>query len=206
VRCSSLLLLLVTVFATPARADWHVTPFLGATFGTNTNAQGPQSLALGFVDLERATDEAKFTYGGAVTLLGPGVFGLEGEFCMTPGFFEGNDTHQLILSSRVWTVMGNLVVAAPLRWTHYSLRPYATGGVGLIRATAHDQIDVVPIDRSLFGYNAGGGVIGFFDDKRGLRLDLRYVRNIRTDGQGSLGASTVAISYWRGTAGLILKF
>jgi opacity protein-like surface antigen len=192
---AALFLVLFSAAAGPARADWYATPFAGLTFGTGTN----------FVDLDQATDKIKFAFGGTVTLLGPGILGVEGDFSMMPGFFQrGPDS--LIVHSRVTTLMGNVVVAMPLSVTQYSLRPYASGGAGLMRSAASDKVDLVTFSRNLFGMNAGGGVIGLISDKRGVRFDLRYFRNVKTVGEGSLSTSRASLSFWRASAGVILKF
>ena len=57
------------------------------------------------------------------------------------------------------------------------VRPYVTGGAGLLRsnisATTFFPNDFHAND---FGINVGGGVHGYFNDRVGLRGDLRYFR------------------------------
>lgn len=198
--------LLVTVFSAasvPAYADWYATPFAGATFGTSTN----------FVDIDQAARSLKFVFGGGATLLGPGVIGVDGEFSLVPGFFQRDDQNRdpvtdpccLVVKSRVTTLMGNVVVAAPEKVTGYGLRPYALAGAGLMRATASDLFDAVPFERNLFAINVGGGLIGPLSDKRAVRFDLRYFRNIRTVGEGSLRGTRPVLGFWRGSVGLMFK-
>lgn len=196
---SAIFLVLFSLAAVPARADWYITPFAGITFGTSTN----------FLDLDQAATSIKFTFGGQVTMLGPGVMGLEGDVSMVPGFFQrtsipGELGRPLVLKSRVTTLTGNVVVAAPLR-LGYGLRPYGSIGPGLMRASAKDTADAVSFDRNMFALSAGGGLIGLITDKRGLRFDVRYFRNIRTVGTGALGTTRASLGFWRGTVGVIVK-
>ena len=180
-----------------ARADWLVMPFLGIDFAGSTS----------IVDLEQAAGNQHLTFGGAVGWLGPGVLGFEGEFAFTPGFFEQDDDQELVTSSHVISFMGNVIVATPLSWTNLSLRPYASGGVGALQASTHDGLNVFTVDRTLFGFNAGGGAIGFISNRTGVRFDLRYFRNFRSDEAASgVGFGTPRLSYWRASVALVLRY
>ena len=57
-----------------------------------------------------------------------------------------------------------------------------------------------------FGYDIGGGVMGFFSTNIGLRGDIRYFRSFNgsTDNVTGLGLSD--FRFWRGSLGLSLKF
>ena len=82
------------------------------------------------------------------------------------------------LGSRTYALMGNVVLATPRSLE--SLRPAAvlSGGLGLIHASAEDQLDLLAYRLNLLGLNVGGGAVGFLSDRVGLRFDLRYFRNI----------------------------
>jgi hypothetical protein len=206
VTCRSLLLALALTVAAapPARADWHITPFVGVTFAGTTN------LAL----LEGAASEMKLTFGGTVSVIGSGIFGIEGEFGYLPRFFERDtslpplqqDTPPPpVTRGGVWTLMGNLVVAVPERWAGYSLRPFVSGGIGLMHASASDPaIDLFPVNSNLLGMNVGGGAIGFLSDRYGLRLEIRYFRNLSGDETADSFGST-RLSYWRGNVGVVIR-
>src|SRR5690349_9149873 len=137
-RRLSVALLLLCIPATPARADWLITPFLATTFA-------PETSFLVFDDEQGR----KLTFGGSVVLLGGGILGIEGDVGHTPGFFEGDDPQGLVLSSRVTTFSGNLIVAAPLALTRESLRPYLVAGLGLMQARSKNVADLFPVDRNL---------------------------------------------------------
>jgi len=46
----------------------------------------------------------------------------------------------------VTTVMGDLIIAAPRRYTEYVFRPYMVGGGGLMRLHSDDTFSAVPFD------------------------------------------------------------
>ena len=159
-----------------AAAEWHITPMLGATFAGKTTILDPQ-LAVG----KRHKD-----IGGAVTLLGAGVFGAETVIVFTPGVFQTHLTPLTpntgtvdITSSRTFAVMGNAVLTTPRRWTEYGLRPFVSGGIGWLRATQTRVVDPLPLSHpDMTGFDIGGGAIGFLTKGTGVRFDLRYYRTI----------------------------
>ena len=50
-----------------------------------------------------------------------------------------------------------------------------------------------------FGYDLGGGIIGFFNDRVGMRGDITYFRN--TTGNVVNGLDLGALHFWRWSAG-----
>ena len=132
----------------PVAAEWHFIPMAGITFKGNTS----------LVDVEAATSSVHPNFGGAVALLGDGVLGAEAIFVMTPGFFERGSLN-LVEKSRSLAVMGNAVLTLPRRLTEYSLRPYVSGGFGLVRASV--ETGVFPVASNLTGFNIGGALSGF---------------------------------------------
>src|SRR4051812_45325268 len=96
-----------------AAAEWHITPMIGLTFAGKTT----------IVDLDEGTGKRHPNIAGAVALLGAGVLGVEGITTLTPGFFQSGDDSPLfrpgqtppIESSRLFTLMGNLILTAPRR-------------------------------------------------------------------------------------------
>src|SRR6188508_3069424 len=99
-RLRGLLFALLLLYPGVAAAEWHIKPFLGLTFGGNTT----------FVDAEEAVGKPNGVFGATVVLLG-NVFGVDGDVGTAPGFFEAGK--ELVNSSRVTTLTGNVVVAVP---------------------------------------------------------------------------------------------
>jgi hypothetical protein len=166
--CCGLLLLAV---ARPAYAEWHLTPFVGLTMFGDTN----------LVDPEFGSGNRHLHGGGSVAWLSRGIFGVEAIATWTPGFFEGEtsfedipDDEVIVQSSRALSLMGNVLVTLPQRWTEYGLRPFVSGGFGLMHAHRSDRSDVFPVNVKVAGFNIGGGAIGFLTPRTGLRFDVRY--------------------------------
>jgi hypothetical protein len=165
------------------RGETLVTPWLGVNTGSSTSA----SVGVGA--------GVEHTFGGAI--------GVELEFGYSPDYF-GNG-----LNSSVVTTMGNVVVGIPLDGARRAgIRPYVTGGLGLV----HSRLDVVrsgvSLEQNDAGVNFGGGVSVFFGSHLGVRADLRHIR--------SLGDATVVtgpfgpidfggVHYWRTSFAVVVR-
>lgn len=180
-------LTLLVVTAAPARADWLFTPFLGVSFGGDTSSQ-------------------HVTYGASVGWMGAGIIGFEVDAGFAPDLFDEDDGLDLsIQESNATTLMANLIVGAPLGSP--GVRPYASGGVGLIRSSVGDANEFFDIDDNSFGVNIGAGIIGFVRDNFGLRGDVRYFRSLRdTDGGDDIDLGFGSFDFWRGTVGATFRF
>ncbi len=188
------LVLTAVVSPRPASADWHLAPFAGIKFGGSTT----------LIDLDRKADTTKIVYGGTVTFVGHGLFGVEGDVGIIPNYLQKGQQAQ-VKSSLVLTAMGNVVVTAPLGWTRDSLRPYVSGGAGLIRVSMDDALNLLPYQRTLGGYNVGGGVVGFLTPFTGVKWDLRYFKGWGPGGEGTTFGSA-RIAFWRATMAVVLRY
>jgi len=184
--------------ALPARADaeWQLAPFIGWTFHTSTT----------LVDPAFGTEETHWNFGTTVTLLGAGPVGVEALFVYTPGFFGGGEG-SVISGSRSIALMGNVVLTTPRSWNEYGLRPFVSGGLGLLHAGREDLVGLVT-DQNLAGFNIGGGAVGFLTNRTGLRFDLRYYRHLKPVAAESEGESfgDIELSYWTATIGVVFRF
>jgi hypothetical protein len=183
-----------------ATAQWHVSPSLGMTFGGNTT----------LVDPDNATGDVHPAVGISGMWLSKGIFGVEGLATLTPGFFQNGDS-RFIDSSRATALMGNLVVTAPRKYTEYSLRPFVSGGFGLLRVTASDRAglatSVIDLQADLAGFNIGGGAIGFLSQSVGVRFELRYFSTLHGTERPLLEATGEArLRYMVTSAGLVFRF
>jgi opacity protein-like surface antigen len=178
-----------TVVLAPAaaRADGFVTPWVGSAFGSNIQ-------------------NGQTTLGVSAGAMGAGIIGGEADFGWSPSFFGtktdfGNNT--------VLDLMGNLILGVPIGGQHGAgIRPYVVGGVGLIR-TQIDGGTVAKVSSSdnMFGWDAGGGVMGFFSDHVGLRGDVRYLRatsDMSTNISG-IGLNGDKLHFWRATIGVTFR-
>jgi opacity protein-like surface antigen len=153
-----------------ARAEGYVSPWAAVQFGGK------------LTDVREDVDRGRAAFGVTAGGMGAGIIGGEFDFGYSPSFFGtandfGNNT--------VVTVMGNVIVGIPIGGTRGGgVRPYVTGGVGLIR-TQIDGGRLFPLSSSSStnqtGFNIGAGVMGFFADHIGIRGDLRYMRAFSGD-------------------------
>ena len=190
--------LAAAMIATPAAdaaADWLITPFIGSSFAPETT----------FLIFEEGAGRT-LTLGGSVAFLTDGIFGLELDVAHTPGFFEGSDPLGLVLTSRVTTLTGNVILAVPLSITRESLRPYVVAGLGLLQARSKHAAGLFPVDEDLLGVDIGAGAIGMVNARTGLRFDVRYVKAAGGADGPFARPGLSRLSFWRGTAGVVLRY
>ena len=167
-------------FPSSASADLYFSPYIALKFGGETTLLDLDPVA-GSSD---AADKAKkVTWGGSVMWLGFRRARVRGRRCAHARLLSGRP--EPVLSSRVTTLLGNVVVAAPTDLTRESLRPYASAGWGLMRATSR-SLPMGSVSRNLSAFNLGGGVIGMLSRRTGVRWDLRYLRGIGSARRGTL--------------------
>jgi hypothetical protein len=197
------MLTLLGGIATPASADWLLTPYLGVTFGTAADFGD----AIGDFD---DVFEKKLTYGVTTTWMGAGIVGFEFDFAHTPEFFDTPAIAIDLTDSHVTTFMGNLVVGAPIGGTQGpGVRPYGSIGMGLLRTNVAFGGLFDDLDANELGMNVGGGVYVFFTDGVGLRGDLRYFRGLRGEDEGDgdpFELDLAEFEYWRATVGVTFRF
>jgi hypothetical protein len=187
--------------ATEARADWLITPFLGGAFGGQTI----------LLDLEQGASSTQLILGAAGAWLTDSVIGFEVDFAYAPRFYERDNRAGLVTSSYLLTLAGNAIVTLPLSVTRESLRPYVTGGLGLMDGHIEEVADVFPElfelqERPSAALNVGGGVIGFITRNAGARFDLRHVRSLARDESPVTGERRTKLSFWRATVGVTLRY
>lgn len=172
---------LVAFSPNAVQAEGLLTGLAGVTFGGDT------------------TSEAT-TYGFGLAATAGGVFGFEIDVATTTNIL-GEEA--VVGDSAITTVMGNLMVGLG-----GPVRPYVTGGAGLIRSTV-DGLSMGSVASNDFGVNIGGGIIGFVTDHVGIRGDLRYFRSVSRDADGDLldfDLQLGDLDFWRGTVGVTLAW
>jgi hypothetical protein len=204
--CGSCLLL-----APAARAgEWHFTPTLGVTFAGSTT----------LYDAQNGTGHKHVNFGGFVSHFGDGVIGVEGMVLYTRHFFEfdgprdpGAPAPVAIAKSYTLSATGNVVLTVPKRWTEYFLRPYVSGGFGLLRAVSIDEPtpgseSLLPVRATMPGFTIGGGAIGFLSQGTGVRFDVRYHGGLRRDpGSNPLNgfSQDLHLRYMTAEIGLVIR-
>lgn len=194
-RLLALCCILLLAPARIAAAEWHITPMLGLTMLGSTTLHDP----------ELATDQRHWNLGGSVSLLGSGIFGAEVLTIWTPGFFERDDL-DFVSNSRTVSVMANVVITAPQRWTEYSLRPYVSGGLGLMHVMKTDDPEgLFDFRLNLAGFNIGGGAVGFLSQRTGLRFDFRYHSVLNPSDHGPISIGDVNLRYVTASIGIVFR-
>jgi hypothetical protein len=184
----------------PASAEWHIVPLVGLTFNGNTDA--PPA-----VESPTAGLGTHLNIGGAGALLGGGILGVEGIVVFTPNF--KSDDALAVQSSRALAVMGNVVLTTPRRWTEYSLRPFVSGGFGVMRLSVVgiSVNGVVPVaaQTTAAAFDIGGGAIGFFTKNTGVRFDLRYYRWLGRGSAQLLPNEASQLSFMSASVGVVIR-
>jgi len=191
---AGLAVLVLLASVTSASAEWFITPFLGVKFAGDTN----------FPDLEQGAGSTKLTLGAAAGIVGEGLFGVETELGYSPRFFERSNG-SLIARSNVLTLMGNVIITAPRSLTGYSLRPFVSGGGGLIHVGIQDVADILSVSENLFGINVGGGAVGVLTPRTSVRFDLRYFKSVSNGDAENVVVAGPGISFWRASVGLAIR-
>ena len=210
---ASLVLVFVTGMARPAAADWLLTPYLGIVFNGAANT----------IDVDTLEEEfrRRTNLGIAAAGMASGIFGWEVDLSHTRNFFQlteggGDDSDFFDVTSSLTTLMGNLVIGIPIGGTTGGgVRPYVTGGLGLMRARI--EVDDLFDDLSTndLAFNFGGGAHLFFSDNIGIRGDVRYFRGLeQRDDDDPLEDDDFIdedfgledFDFWRATIGITFRF
>jgi opacity protein-like surface antigen len=180
---------LASALAAPrAQAETYITGYGGLVFG-------------GDVSLDPGEDNKHGAYGGSIGFLGSPL-GFEVDFAYSPDFFGAN--RALIPSNNLVTLMGNIVLSGQMGERS---RVYASAGAGLMKSSVEDADEFFDVGRNDFGANAGLGVMLGVSEKLSLRADIRYFTNVGDDEpDDELDIDFGSFDYWRGTAGLSLRF
>ena len=196
-RAATVAVLLLACAAEARAADWMFTPFVGSSFGTNTSQ----------VILESGTANAtKLTFGGSAALLSQRVLGVEAEFGYSPHFFERDPKAGTITASNALTLSGNVIAAVPLSISRESLRPFVTGGLGLIHSSASEPLSLFSFDENNLGMNIGGGAIGLISPRTGFRFEIRQFRTLQNGTNFLTTAQGPRLSFWRASVGVVIRF
>ena len=132
------------------------------------------------------------------------------DFGFSPNFFEntsGSGDFEFA-DSNLTTVMGNLIIGVPIGGQHgVGFRPYAVGGVGLVKSRLGSSGDLFNVDSTDWGFNVGAGAMFFFSDNVGVRGDVRYFRSLEdVEPIDDFNIGFANFRFWRGTLGVTIRF
>ena len=165
----------VAVISAPAaaHAEGYVSPWAAVQFGGKILN----------LDISEKVDRSRAAFGVSAGGMGGGIIGGEIDFGYSPSFFG---TENDFGNNTLLTVMGNIIIGIPIGGTTGGgVRPYVTGGLGLIRSQIDGGGQLISLSSSSSsnqaGFNIGGGVMGFFSNHFGIRGDVRYMRAFSGD-------------------------
>jgi len=186
----------VLLSAAPARAEWFVTPFIGGLFGSATDRP-----------LFGKTDAmtTPWTWGATGGWTGGKWLGVEGDVAYAPNFFDSDNG--FVAKRSLTTAMINVRVAVPTGARGGGIRPYVSGGAGLLHPNLAEPGDGAAVEANKFAWNVGAGVTGFFTNHVGLNGDVRYIRGKdRNEEANPFGLQFDGLDFWRGAVGVTLKW
>ncbi len=195
--------LALTLAPSSARADWLLTPNVGGTFG--------------------GTARDGFTWGASIGWTSVStIFGVEADFGFASSDFLSTDRAELFgverdfLDAQVTTFMGNVLIQPWGGTAENTVRPYLVGGIGLIQQDVETVDNLFESSNGNFGFDLGGGVMGFVTDTVGFRGDIRYYR--ATDNLSDLETDLLDLriidldfldikrDFWRATGGVTFRW
>lgn len=199
---TTLVILVSAAAPAKASADWLFTPFVGFNWGGAAN----------FGDVGDFDDEfeKRANFGASLAYMGAGALGFEIDFGWSPNFYEnttGSGDFEFG-DSNVTTLMANLVLGAPVGGqSGPGIRPYVSGGIGIIRNRIGNAEDLFNVNSTDWGFNLGAGITGFFTDNVGIRGDVRYFRSLQdNEPDDELDIALSDFRFWRGSIGLTFRF
>jgi len=173
------------------------------------HAQGFFTPSLG-VTLANQSGEGRADFGAALGWVDPRApLGVELDVVYAPSFFGGAGVYG---ANSVTTVMGNVIIAAGDtgrygvgRRRAASIRPYISGGVGVMHEVVTTATPGEQIANDDLGLNLGVGVMALSRRAVGVRGDVRYYRNV-VNNAGATRVDFGAFHFWRASIGLVLGF
>ncbi len=190
----------LVLFARPASAEWQLTPFIGLTLGGSTTFPDPENELTG-----RSFGRKHLTLGGSGSLFWRGPIGVEALFIYVPGIFDREDL-PLIEASRTMALMGNLIITIPRAWSEHGLRPFASGGFGLMHVAQDGFLELFPIRRNVLGYNVGGGAVGPITERTGVRFEARFISYVKSGDIVGESIDRETLRYWTATVGVVFRY
>jgi opacity protein-like surface antigen len=178
----------------PAHADGFISPTVGVNFGGQA----------GGTLVNAVNNSNKVNWGVAAGWMGAGVFGVEEDFSHSPNFFGSGGT---LSDSRVITLMTNAIIGIPVGGQKGGgIRPYGAIGVGWINQNVTTTNGIGSFSENDFGWDIGVGVMGYFADHIGLRVDYRYFRDFQETGTNVIGLTAGHFNFNRASVGVLFRF
>ena len=177
-----------------AEADIIFTPFAGKSFAAQHT-----------LDTSATVDKQTWLVGVSAAWLTDNIFGAELDVGYGPRFFA-SDQFLNRPGSNVLSFTGNMLLTVPVSVTRDSLRPYISGGLGMVHAGVSDAVRINEIDSNLVAFSVGGGAIGFVNRRAGVRFDLRHIRTTSRALDNATLLTEPRLGFWRATVGVAIRY
>jgi opacity protein-like surface antigen len=174
--------------AATAHAQGFISPLVGYDFGGDAKCP----------TITVNCQDKQLNFGVGVGLIGT-ILGFEEELAYALDFCGTASG----LSTNVLTVMSNVMIAPKLG----PVRPYVLAGAGLMKSHVElTTASVLTTDNNTFGWDFGGGVMGFFGSHVGVRADLRYFRSFQDFSVLGFTLANSKLNFGRAGVGVVFKF
>jgi opacity protein-like surface antigen len=184
---SALAAVLMLGAARAASAESFISPFIGYNFGGDSGC--PE-----ISNCENKTRNLGISFGSIGN-----VVGAEAEFSFIDNFFGESPG----ASSHVLTFMGNFMLAPKFG----VIQPYGVIGLGLIKSHAEVSLGgFLESDNNHFGWDIGGGIIGYFGEHVGVRGDIRYFHAFEDLEILGLPIADTKLDFGRASVGIVFRF
>jgi opacity protein-like surface antigen len=99
--------------------------------------------------------------------------------------------------------MGNVMLAPKFG----VIQPYGLVGLGLIKTHAEiSAVGLLESDNNHFGWDIGGGIIGYLGEHVGVRGDIRYFHAFQDLEILGLPIADTKLDFGRASAGVLFRF
>lgn len=170
----------------PAAAEGFISPLLGYDFGDDSRCP-----------TFSGCEEKNLNIGVGLGTMGR-IGGFELDISYAKGFFGDAPGYD----SSVLTVMANLLVGPEIG----PVRPYGSGGVGLIKAHVSGLGALVDTTNNDFGWNIGGGLMVFISQNVGVRGDIRHFHAFQDVDILGFPLSDTKLDFGRASGALVFRF
>jgi len=171
----------------PVSAQGFISPFLGYNYSGDAGCPS-----------FRGCEDKNLNWGVSVGTLGRAA-AFELEFGYANDFYGRSRAY----SSSVWTLTGNFLIAPRIG----PVRPYFAIGTGLLRTSADLTVTRQHTSDTAFGWDTGGGVMGFFGRHFGVRGEIRFFHSFESSKFfGLIPASDEKLDFGRASAGVVFTF
>jgi len=184
--CTTLAVLTLGLPA-PAAAQSFISPLIGYDYGDDSSC--PQITGC---------EDKNLNIGVGIGTLGS-IVGFELDISYAKDFFGAAPGY----SSSVLTLMSDVIVGPEIG----PVRPYLTGGVGLIKShISADAAVLLDSSNNDFGWNFGGGVMIFMGEHLGVRGDIRHFHAFQDLEILNFPLSDTKLDFGRASAALVFRF